>query len=192
MLLKSNNFGIVRTNSVIGLKQRIKGMGQVIIGLTNPKSPTNVGAVLRAVGCYNADKIVYSGNRYDIAKKHYTDTQGVMDSIEMYKVEDFIAEKGENTKLVCVDLVEGAIPLPNFEHPENALYLFGPEDSSLKQDMIDQADHVVYMPTNGSLNLAQSVNVVLYDRLAKSKSFESDDELVRNSRDVNNRLKIES
>ena len=167
-------------------------MAKVIIGLTNPKSPTNVGAVLRAAGCYNANKIIYSGNRYDIAKKHYTDTQSVIDSIEMYKVEDFLAEKSADTKLVCVDLVEGAVPLPNFEHPENAMYLFGPEDSSLKQEIIDQADHVVYMPTNGSLNLAQSVNVVLYDRLAKSQSFESDNDLVRNSRDVNNRLKVEN
>ena len=169
-------------------------MKQVIIGLTNPKSPTNVGAVLRAVGCFSADKIVYSGNRYDIAKQytpHTTDTQNIMSSIEMYKVEDFIAELEPDVKLICVDLVEGATPLPNFTHPDKAMYLFGPEDGSLKQEMIDKADHVIYIPTKGSLNLAASVNVVMYDRHSKSQTFYTDDELVKNSRDVNNRLVCE-
>lgn len=162
----------------------------VIIALTNPKSPTNVGAVLRAAGCFGANEIIYSGNRYDIAKKYATDTQKAIDSISLTKVEDFIANKPEDTKLVCVDLVEGAIPLPSFQHPEKAMYLFGPEDGSLKQEVIDQADHVVYMPTSGSLNLAASVNVVLYDRTAKSTEFVTDDKLIQTSRDVNNRLKV--
>lgn len=163
---------------------------RVIIALTNPKSPTNVGAVLRAAGCFGADEILYSGNRYDIAKKYATDTQKAIDSISLTKVEDFIASKPEDAKLVCVDLVEGAVPLPSFEHPEKAMYLFGPEDGSLKQEVIDKADHVVYMPTQGSLNLAASVNVVLYDRKAKSTVFETDDDLIIKSRDVNNRLKV--
>ena len=40
------------------------------------------------------------------------------------------------------------------------------------------------------MNLAASVNVVLYDRLAKS-GLKYDDSLIRKSRDVNNRLKLE-
>lgn len=162
----------------------------VMIALTNPKSPTNVGAVLRAAGCFGASQIVYSGNRYDIAKKYATDTQQAIDSVSLTRVEDFVAAKPEGYALVCVDLVEGAVPLPSFEHPEKSMYLFGPEDGSLKQEVIDQADHVVYMPTKGSLNLAASVNVVLYDRTAKSAEFETDNNLIKTSRDVNNRLKV--
>ena len=41
---------------------------KVTICLTNPKSPTNVGAVLRAAGCFGANEILYTGNRYDRAK----------------------------------------------------------------------------------------------------------------------------
>ena len=163
---------------------------KIIIGLTNPKSPSNVGAVLRAAGCFGAEQILYTGNRYDIAKKHYTDTQNVIESIDMRRVEDFLENKPEETKLICVDLVEGAIPLPMFEHPDNAMYLFGPEDGSLKQEIINKADHVVYMPTKGSLNLAASVNVVLYDRISKSQQFVMDNELIKESRDVNNRLRV--
>ncbi|HAS25633.1 MAG TPA: 23S rRNA methyltransferase, partial [Vibrio sp.] len=47
----------------------------VIIGLTNPKSPTNVGAVMRAAGCYQVDEVKYTGQRYEKAAKFHTDTK---------------------------------------------------------------------------------------------------------------------
>ncbi|WP_299268276.1 RNA methyltransferase [uncultured Psychrosphaera sp.] len=163
---------------------------KVTICLTNPKSPTNVGAVLRAAGCFGANEILYTGNRYDRAKKFTTDTQNVNDEIGLSHVEDFLAEKPSNVPLICVDLVEGATSLPEFQHPESAFYVFGPEDGSINQKIIDKADHVVFMPTNGSLNLGASVNVVLYDRVAKSNVKIENDKLIRESRDGNNRLKV--
>ena len=163
---------------------------QVTICLTNPKSPTNVGGVLRAAGCFGADQILYTGNRYNIAKKYSTDTQSVADHIEFQHVDCFLETKPKDMPLICVDLVEGATPLPEFEHPDKAYYVFGPEDGSIKQSIIDQADHVIFMPTVGSLNLAASVNVLLYDRNAKSPTLVADDMLIKRSRDVNNRLKV--
>ena len=44
------------------------------IGLSNPKSPSNVGSVVRACGCFSADQIFYTGIRYDRAEPFYTDT----------------------------------------------------------------------------------------------------------------------
>lgn len=164
--------------------------GKVTICLTNPKSPTNVGAVLRAAGCFGANEILYTGNRYDRAKKFTTDTQNINDEIGLSHVEDFLAEKPDGVALICVDLVEGATSLPEFQHPESAFYVFGPEDGSINQKVIDKADHVVFMPTNGSLNLGASVNVVLYDRAAKSNVKIENDKLIRDSRDGNNRLKV--
>ncbi len=58
--------------------------------------------------------------------------------------------------------------------------------------MIDTADAVVYVPTIGSLNLAAVVNVVLYDRMAKSAMTVANNELIRRSRDKNNNLKIKT
>lgn len=165
-------------------------MSHVTICLTNPKSPTNVGGVMRAVGCFGADQVIYTGNRYDIAKKFHTDTQNVSAEIGLDHVDDFFTEKPADIPLVCIELVEGAVPLTEFQHPKNAFYLFGPEDSSVKQDWVDKADHVVYIPTNGSLNLAATVNVVLYDRLIKSNKNIDHTSLIKQSRDVNNRLSV--
>lgn len=167
-------------------------MTDVTICLTNPKSPTNVGGVMRAVGCFGADQVYYSGNRYDIAKKFHTDTQNISAAIGLTHVDDFYTEKPKDTPLVCIELVEGAIPLNEFVHPEKAFYLLGPEDGSIKQEWVDKADYVVYVPTNGSLNLAATVNVLLYDRLAKSIADIDHLALVKNSRDVNNRLVVKA
>jgi tRNA(Leu) C34 or U34 (ribose-2'-O)-methylase TrmL len=163
---------------------------QSYIGLTNPKSPTNVGSALRAAGCFGAQEIFYSGSRYDIAKKFHTDTHTYSNEIALTHCDDFYDVLPKNTQLVCVELVEGATPLAEFVHPDNALYLFGPEDGTLTQDVVSRADHVVYLPTRGCLNLAATVNVVMYDRVAKLNSIESSDELIRASRDRNNSTKV--
>ena len=165
---------------------------KVTIGLTNPKSPTNVGAVMRAAGCFSADAVNYTGQRYERAAKYQTDTKNRIRSIPLTGVECLVKSAPKDAKIICVDLVEGAIPLPDFEHPENACYIFGPEDGTIEQDVINQADHVVYIPTIGCLNLAMSVNVVLYDRISKLKTIEASDELVCQSRDKNNKVKVKT
>jgi len=164
----------------------------VIIGLIDPKSPTNVGAVMRAAGCYSADRVVYTGLRYDKAVRFNTDTQQAANRIPLEHVENLLSFKTTQCKLICVDLVEGATPLPDFVHPEHAIYVFGPEDSSVNQTLVDAADAVVYVPTKGCMNLAASVNVLLYDRLAKSSNLAFNDELIRSSRDRNNTVKVRS
>ena len=163
---------------------------QIIIGLTNPKSATNVGAVMRAAGCFSVNKVLYTGTRYDRSVKLNTDTKKISSTIPLTQVDDLLANKHPDTKVICVDLIEGATPLPAFQHPADAIYIFGPEDNTIKQRVINQADHVVYIPTIGCLNLAATVNVVLYDRMSKSTTYHTDNDLIRNSRDTNNRVKV--
>lgn len=163
---------------------------KVNIGLTNPKSPANVGAVMRAAGCFGVDSVLYTGQRYPRAARFNTDTKDVAQAIPLKGVACLVDSAAEGMAIVCVELAEGATPLPDFTHPDNALYIFGPEDGTLSQEVIDRADAVVYIPTCGCMNLAATVNVVLYDRLAKSEQRPARDELIRQSRDRNNRLKV--
>ena len=165
---------------------------QVVIGLTDPKSPTNVGAVMRAAGCYQADEVRYTGVRYARAAKFHTDTKDALKNIPLNAVDSLIHDIPSDLRIVCVDLVEGAIPLPEFEHPEKALYIFGPEDGTRAQEVINVADAVVYVPTIGCMNLAASVNVLLYDRLAKSKHLVANDDLIKRSRDTNNTVFVKT
>lgn len=165
-------------------------MSYVAIGLSDPKGPTNVGGVLRAAGCYKADEVFYTGIRYARAAKFNTDTNKVNQQIPLTQVDDFLTNKPDDVALICVDLIEGATPLPDFKHPDKALYVFGPEDGTISQSLIDNADAVVYVPTVGCMNLAASANVILYDRLAKSNAIDTSIELIKSSRDTNNQVKV--
>lgn len=164
---------------------------EICIGLSQPKTPTNVAVVLRAAHCFNAKNVYFTDKegRYNRAARFHTDTQRSEEKVNLSEVASLVDALPNGHKLICIELVEGATPLPQFEHPQQAFYVFGPEDGSLSQGIIDRADETVFIPTTGCLNVAMSVNVVLYDRLAKSNKVFGD-ELVRTSRNFNNRLKI--
>ena len=159
------------------------------IALSNPKSPSNVGAVMRAAGCFGVEGVFYTGQRYQQAARYATDTKNQVEHIPLQQVDALQHGCVEGMKLIAVELAEGATPLPEFVHPESACYCFGAEDGSLSQQLIDMADAVVYIPTTSCLNLAATVNVVLYDRMAKSPAKLVGDEWIRRSRDTNNRLR---
>lgn len=162
------------------------------IALVNPKSPQNMGSILRAAGCYQAKSIRYTGERYARAKAFSTDTKNAHLNIPVKQVEQ-VTDPVDDEHLikVGVELVEGAIALPAFQHPDNALYIFGPEDGSLSQEIVDQCDHIVYVPTVGCMNLAATVNVLLYDRLAKTTVMPGNNDTIIASRDTNNRTKVQ-
>jgi len=172
------------------VSEEICRSGYVAIGVLNPKTPENMGAVLRAAGCYGADAIFYTGVRYERAKKFYTDTKNISRRIPVTGVEDLPGSVPEGVQLVAVELVEGATPLMDFQHPQSAFYLFGPEDGSLTQEILNRCDAVVYIPTFGCMNLAATVNVVLYDRLAKNSADHISMRTISANRDTNNKTKI--
>jgi tRNA(Leu) C34 or U34 (ribose-2'-O)-methylase TrmL len=167
---------------------------KVCIGLINPKSPDNVGAVMRSAGNFKADSVFYTGKRYPLAVQRNPDSpdmsRKVSQDIPISGVTCLIDNAPENMKIVCVEFAENAIPLPEYQHPENAFYIFGPEDGGISQQVLDKADAVVYVPTNGCMNLSAAVNVVLYDRLTKSDQCLEDNEHICQNRDINNRLKV--
>jgi len=169
---------------------------KIFIGLINPKSPENVSSVMRAAGNFYVDSVVYTGQRYLRALKFKSCTvdmsRKVSQNISLTKVECLLDVMPENMQIVCVEFAENATALPGYQHPDNVLYIFGPEDGSISQEMIDKADAVVYVPTEGCMNLAATVNVVLYDRVAKSFQGMNCNKIIRQSRDINNRLKVKS
>lgn len=104
-------------------------------------------------------------------------------------------KKGRRVWVVAVELIQGATPLPLFIHPHSSpassgndgdddddddddglprlvFYLFGSEDGTLSENYLrNYVDDVVFIPTLGSMNLAATVNVLLYDRLSKHSFY---------------------
>ena len=192
----------------------------IVVAVLNPKTPANMGSVLRAMGCYGGSLVLYSGDRLDKAAKFATDTMTARAEVRQLHVDHWdsflgnakqklFAAAGAALHVTAVELVDGAIPLPLYQHRPRlsgndwtqsdgglehvddgseqskaviSLYLFGPEDGTIPQDLLTATfttvvhkqvqsnkiiDDVVFVPTVGSMNLAACVNVLLYDRCAK-------------------------
>jgi tRNA(Leu) C34 or U34 (ribose-2'-O)-methylase TrmL len=140
--------------------------GFAAIGLHKPKDPLNVGEALRAAGCYGAAMLVASGTRY---KKARTDTQAAHRHLPLLECADLRMMLPFDCVPVAVDLIEEATSLHDYKHPERAFYIFGPEDGTLGEDVLSWCKDVIYVPTRHCMNLAATVNVVLYDRSCKEK-----------------------
>jgi tRNA(Leu) C34 or U34 (ribose-2'-O)-methylase TrmL len=141
--------------------------GKSYIGLVNPKSPENVGSTLRAGGCYGVEAIFYTGVRYHRARKFTTDTKKDHLKIPLTHTENLQLILPPECVPVAVEFIPDALPLPSYQHPENALYIFGPEDGSINDETLNWCQDVLYIPTRECMNLAATVNVVLYDRMVK-------------------------
>lgn len=166
----------------------------IYVGLINPKSPENVHSVMRAAGNFQVDRVFYTGRRYPLAllrnPKIPDMRRRVGKTIPLIETSCMLEIVTTDMQVVCVEFVENAIALPEYRHPGKALYLFGPEDGTISQAIIDKADAVVYVPTIGCMNLAATVNVLLYDRLTKSYQSTDTNALIRQNRDTNNNRKV--
>jgi len=144
--------------------------GYAAIGLFHPKTEANVGGALRAAGCYGAAMVAVSGQRYARCR---TDTMRAYRHLPMIQCDDLHEVVPFDCVPVAVDLIKGARPLTSYQHPERAFYIFGPEDGTLGKAVTDWCRDVVYVSTMHCMNLAATVNVVLYDRMAKAERAEA-------------------
>ena len=137
--------------------------GYSVIACVSLKCPPNFGGVLRAASCYDAAMVILDAPRFHNGADNVSKTERhiplVVGSVE--------ESRPYGCEMVVVEITPNAKPLPDFKHPARAIYLFGPEDGSVPKRLIDKAQHVVCVPTAYCMNLAATVNVVLYDRLAK-------------------------
>lgn len=137
------------------------------IGLMRPKDAGNVGAVLRAAHCYGASLVAVQGARTEI--RHSSDTPRAWRHMPVLRGDNLRDMIPYDAVPVAVDLVEGAESLTAFQHPQRAFYVFGPEDGTLGAATLEWCQRRVMVPTRGCMNLAATVNVILYDRLAKAE-----------------------
>jgi tRNA(Leu) C34 or U34 (ribose-2'-O)-methylase TrmL len=151
-------------------------MGDCGVLLLDPKFPHNVGAALRAAACFGATHMWWTGDRVPApsrwpegARLPREERMRMSRTIEWGHLAS--TPPLDSTVIpVCVERSAAAELLVDFVHPEEALYVFGPEDGSVPKGWRASCHRFVSIPTvnRGPLNLAAAVNVVLYDRHAKA------------------------
>jgi tRNA(Leu) C34 or U34 (ribose-2'-O)-methylase TrmL len=143
--------------------------GFAVIAADRPKSPCNFAGMMRAAHCYGADMLVLGGDRYKSAPPNVTKAERHIPLLRVAEVFDALPY---GCVPVAVELVPDARPLTTYVHPERAFYVFGAEDATLGARILGRCRDVVYVPTSFCMNLAATVNVVLYDRMMKRMAKE--------------------
>lgn len=128
----------------------------------------NIGTMIRNANAFNAEKVFYYGKkRYDrrgtVGTHHYVDLNHINTR------EDLLALKEKYT-FVCLDNVEGSIPMEDFDWPENTMMVFGEEGSGLTKEMLELADHIISIKQYGSvrsMNVGTTSGIAMYDYTKK-------------------------
>ena len=141
--------------------------------LVNPKYPHNVGAILRSCACYGVPDLRYTGDRLDgrlaalsrIPREERMKGYSKVHWERSMRPFDEFGDHGYTP--IAIEVRENCEMLQDFVHPENALYVFGPEDGGLQHVTLRHCHKFVAIPALHCLNLGVAVATVLYDRTVK-------------------------
>lgn len=139
--------------------------------IIDPKYPHNVGGAVRAASCYGIETVAYSGDRVEIylpsARIPREERMRQYSEVTLVHYDWPLSIFNEDAEPVAVEVRDRAESLFEFEHPANAVYVFGPEDGSLGRGTLAMCHRFVRIPTRHCLNLASAIATVLYDRAQK-------------------------
>lgn len=139
--------------------------------LENPKFPRNAGFVLRNAYNFGVQQMWITGDRVPASGYHLPREE----RFKEYRVVDLLWDDrpldrfDRGVSVIGVELVPGAIPITYFEHPKDAVYVFGPEDGNISKALRVRIHQFIFVPTLSCLNLAVITGVVFADRLQKEQ-----------------------
>jgi tRNA(Leu) C34 or U34 (ribose-2'-O)-methylase TrmL len=143
---------------------KLEAPGVIMI---DTKHSHNIGGAIRACSCFGVKSLVWTGVRIELDRfarlpreermKGYKDVTWTRSDrpFDLFP-KDIVP--------VCVEIHPGATCLTQFEHPEKAVYVFGPEDGSVPQVTRRFCHCFVFIPSHFCLNVSAAVNVVLAHR----------------------------
>ena len=123
---------------------------------------------MRNCGNFGADFISIIGTRYRKIKNQAGDTLKIWRHTPVYEYldfHDFYSHIPHDCQLISVE-VDGA-DIAQFKHPERCVYLFGPEDGSLPEEIPGSR---IKINSTYCLNLAVTTGIIMYDRTIKGAS----------------------
>lgn len=146
------------------------GVGaDLAVALVDPKYDFNVAQAVRIASCYGVPQVWFNGDRVALegSKEHRLPREERMKGyreVDICHGEYFFDAFSSDVTPVGVELTPSSENLIYFEHPEKALYVFGPEDGGLGKVERRHCHRIIQIPTRHCLNLSMAVGTVLYDR----------------------------
>src|SRR5690242_21677265 len=111
------------------------------IVLIDPKFPHNVGAAVRAASCYEVGQVWFTGDRVQLVGERRfrlprEERMRGYQEVELRHSDQPFDAFDPTCVPVAVELRRNAESLITFDHPESAVYVFGPEDGSLDRAIL--------------------------------------------------------
>jgi len=137
------------------------------IGVYRPKFEVNLGTLWRHAHLYGA-AFMFTVDA-DRTRQQPSDTTKNFRHAPLFNWNKADLWLPFNCSLVAVELSDTAVSLPEFRHPDRAVYLLGAEDDGLPQDILRAADFIIQIPAleAQSMNVATAGTIVMYDRHTK-------------------------
>lgn len=144
-------------------------MGYFEIGIYQPRNGLNLGTLWRSAQQLGAAGIFTIGRPY---RRQTSDPFGAEEHIPLRcydTFEDFLATRPVGTQLVGVEI--GGMPLSQFRHPNQAVYLLGSEDNGLPAKVLEMCNAVISLEAirQVSYNVAVTGSIVMYHRMFLQK-----------------------
>jgi tRNA G18 (ribose-2'-O)-methylase SpoU len=145
--------------------------GYFAIGVEGISKAMNAGNLFRSAHAFGA-QFVFTVAADPRVQQSRADTSRTPEHLPWYDYAgpgDLVLPSG--CQLVGVELLDEAIELPSFRHPQRAAYVFGPERGALSAALSKRCDHLIRIPTGFCINLATAGAIVMYDRLLTHGRF---------------------
>lgn len=150
--------------------------------LWNPKNAHNVGMALRIAACYGVTQLWFTGERVSLDPQRgerlprEERMRFYQDNVQLRQHDKPFDCFPKGVTPVAVEVRRDAVPLQHFEHPDNAVYVFGPEDDSIPSSALQHCHQFLVLPTRHCLNLSVAIGTVLSHRQMQryAKGIETD------------------
>jgi tRNA G18 (ribose-2'-O)-methylase SpoU len=139
--------------------------GYFAIGAERISKSLNLGNLMRSAHAFGASFTFTIGAAYQALEARADTSKGRehLPHYEWAQVTDLKLPEG--CRLIGVELLDSAIDLPSFRHPQRAAYVLGPEQGTLSDELLARCDHVVRIPSGFCVNVAIAGAIVMYDRI---------------------------
>jgi len=139
--------------------------GYFEIGIYHIKTASNIGTLWRSAFQLGAVGIFTIGKRYP---KQASDTVKAYRHIplrEYTTFDEFYFSRPKSALLIGVEM--GGIPLKNYHHPDQAIYLLGAEDHGLPDSILEECNSIISIESvrTESFNVAVAGSIIMYHRL---------------------------
>ncbi len=141
------------------------------IGIEGASKPMNAGALFRTAHAFGASFVFTIDAHYKVSDNR-SDTSKALGHMPYYEWADAAAmDLPFDCKIVAIELLDEAVELPSFAHPQRACYVLGRERGAVSRELIERADHVIRIPTKFCINVGLAGAIVMYDRMINMRRF---------------------